>query len=251
MATQEGIIQLKGTIGNITFLKTRDGYLAKQKSGVSGDRIAKDAAFARTRENNSEFGRAGKAGKILRKALNTLLKDAKDRRVSSRLTKEMMKVIKADATSTRGQRNVVDGEAELLQGFEFNINAIFSSTVSMPYTTVIDRATGKLEADIPSFTPANGITIPNGATHYKLVSAGVAIDFETGNFEENSSSTAIMPWDENATAAIKLSNTITANSTHPLFLLMGVQFFQLVNGINYPLKNGTFNALAIVKVSGV
>jgi hypothetical protein len=251
MARQEGIIPLKGTIGNITFLKTWDGYLAKQESGVSGDRIAKDAAFARTRENNNEFGRAGNAGKVLRKALNTLLKDAKNRRVSSRLTKEMMKVIKADATSTRGQRNVVDGEAELLQGFEFNVNAILSSTVSMQYTTAIDRATGKMEVDIPSFTPANGIIIPNGATHYKLVSAGVATDFETGNFEENSSSTAIMPWDENAAAAITLSNTVTANSTHPLFLLPGVQFFQLVNGINYPLKKGTLNALAIVKVSGV
>jgi hypothetical protein len=33
----------------------------------------------------------------------------------------MMKVIKADATSTRGLRNVIDGEAELLQGFDFNI----------------------------------------------------------------------------------------------------------------------------------
>jgi hypothetical protein len=55
MATQEGIIQLKGTIGNITFLKTQDGYLAKQKSGVSGDRIAKDAAFARTLARPEKF----------------------------------------------------------------------------------------------------------------------------------------------------------------------------------------------------
>jgi len=35
MATQNGIIQLQGTIGNITFYKTQAGYLAREKGGVS------------------------------------------------------------------------------------------------------------------------------------------------------------------------------------------------------------------------
>jgi hypothetical protein len=34
----------------------------------------------------------------------------------------MVKVIQADATNSRGQRNVIDGEAEMLEGFEFNKN---------------------------------------------------------------------------------------------------------------------------------
>lgn len=46
-------------------------------------------------------------------------------------------------------------------------------------------------------------------------------------------------------------HTLTANSTHPLFFVLGIQFFQDVNGVKYPLKNGAFNALSIVKVSGV
>jgi len=48
-----------------------------------------------------------------------------------------------------------------------------------------------------------------------------------------------------------MENNVTANSTHPLFLLLGIQFYQQVNGINYPLKNGSFNALKLVKVAGV
>ena len=63
MARQKGILKIKGTIGDITFYKTKDGYLVKEKSAVEGNRIASDPAFQRTRENNSEFGRAGKAGK--------------------------------------------------------------------------------------------------------------------------------------------------------------------------------------------
>ena len=44
-----------------------------------------------------------------------------DSRMVSRLTQRMVKVIQADQVSERGLRNVIDGEAELLFGFEFNI----------------------------------------------------------------------------------------------------------------------------------
>jgi hypothetical protein len=251
MAKQRGIIKIEGTLGDITFFKTQDGYIAKEKTTISGSRIASDKAFQRTRENNAEFGRAGKAGKVLRTAIRTLLQNAKDRRVTSRLTKEMMKVIKADASSTRGQRNVVDGEAELLQGFDFNINAVLSTTLYAKYNTAIDRVTGLLEVVIPSFIPVNDLVIPDGATHYKIVCGGAEVDFENGVTVESTSATGVLPWDANATPAITLSNPVTANSTHPLFLLLGIQFFQQVNNINYPLKNGAFNALSLVKVSGL
>jgi hypothetical protein len=251
MAKQKGIIKIEGTIGGITFVKTQDGYLAKEKTSINGKRIATDIAFQRTRENAAEFGRAGKAVKLLRTAIRTLLLNAKDRRVSSRLTAEMMKVIKADPTSTRGLRNVVDGEAEMLQGFEFNVNGVLSTSLFAQYTSAIDRVTGQLQINIPAFIPVNDLVAPNGATHFKIVSAGAEIDFEAGTYIESNSATAVLPWDANPAAAIILSNQVTANSTHPLFLLLGIQFFQQVNGINYPLKNGSFNSLSLVKVSGI
>jgi hypothetical protein len=55
---------LKGTIGDITFYKIKDGHLARKKGGIDASRIASDLAFQRTRENGSEFGRAGKQGKL-------------------------------------------------------------------------------------------------------------------------------------------------------------------------------------------
>lgn len=64
MARQKGIIKLKGTIGDITFYKSQDGYLTREKGGVEASRIASDPAFQRTRENGAEFGRAGKAGRL-------------------------------------------------------------------------------------------------------------------------------------------------------------------------------------------
>ena len=182
MARQKGIIKLKGTIGDITFYKTKDGHLAREKGGIDASRIASDPAFQRTRENGSEFGRAGKAGKTLRTALRTLLLNSADSRMVSRLTQAMVKVIQADVTNVRGLRNVIDGEAELLVGFEFNIRGKLDTTLFAPFVGTIDRVTGEISVDLVSFVPANMIAAPIGTTHFKIISAGAEIDFEAETF---------------------------------------------------------------------
>ena len=252
MARQKGIIKLKGTIGDITFYKTQDGHLAREKGGIDANRIKNDPAFQRTRENGSEFGRAGKAGKLLRTAFRQLLLNSADGRMVSRLTQAMMKVIHADTVSNRGLRNVIDGEAELLFGFEFNIRGKLGTSLFAPYVGAIDRVTGELTVDLVPFVPANMIAAPSGTSHFKIISAGAEVDFEAETFVVSTSESAILPWDATATAAINQVNEVTPASTKPLFLALGVEFYQEINGQMYPLKNGAFNPLAIVKVdSGV
>ncbi|MGG7035690.1 MAG: hypothetical protein ACI7YS_10945 [Flavobacterium sp.] len=248
MARQKGIIKLKGTIGDITFYKTQDGHLAREKGGIDADRIKNDPAFQRTRENGSEFGRAGKAGKVLRTALRTMLMNASDNRMVSRLTTQMIKVIQADTTSERGQRNVIDGEAALLNGFEFNISGKLGGSLFTPFTSAIDRVTGEISVDLAPFVPVNVVAAPGGTTHFKIISAGAEIDFENESFNVANSETAIMPWSAVETAAISQTNAVTANSTKPLFLVLGIEFYQEVNGQMYSLKNGAYNPLAIVAV---
>ena len=251
MARQKGIIKLKGTIGDITFYKTQDGHLAREKGGIDASRIASDPAFQRTRENGSEFGRAGKAGKILRTALRALLLNSADGRMVSRLTQSMVKVLQADLVSIRGLRNIIDGEAELLAGFEFNIRGKLGTSLFAPFVATIDRVTGVIEVTLASFIPANMIASPSGTTHFKIISAGAEVDFEAETFVVENSETAILPWDSVATAVITQTNTVTPASTKPLFLALGVEFYQLVNGQMYPLKNGAYNPLSLVRVSGV
>jgi hypothetical protein len=101
MARQKGIIKLKGKIGDLSFYKTKDGYLAREKGGVDKARIQNDPAFQRTMENGAEFGRAGKAGRLLRTSVRPLLLKAADSRITSRMTKEMVKVVKSDTSNAR------------------------------------------------------------------------------------------------------------------------------------------------------
>ncbi|MCW3109934.1 MAG: hypothetical protein JWQ09_4440 [Segetibacter sp.] len=250
MARQKGIIKLKGTLGDITFYKSQDGYLAREKGGVDAARIANDPNFQRTRENGEEFGAAGKAGKMLRTSIRGLLLNISDRRMVGRLTQEMVKVLQADVTSVRGKRNVIDGETELLEGFEFNLGSKLGTTLFAPYTGTIDRVAGTLTVDIPSFIPINMIAAPGGATHFKIITAGSVVDFENETFEVDNQETAEIALDSVATAVINMVNTVTANSLPPMFLALGIIFYQDVNGVRYPLKNGSYNALSLVKVNG-
>ena len=250
MAHQKGIIKIEGTIGDITFYKSKDGYLVREKGGVDAKRIATDPAFQRTRENGMEFGRAGKAGKMLRAALRPLLTNTKTTTTVSRLTQMMMKVIQADKVSERGQRNVIDGESELLTGFEFNSGGTLSTTVHAPYTAGIDRLTGELTLEIPPFIPVNMLSAPPGTTHYKIISGAAEINFEAESFVNAMQSTAILPYDGVETLLVSHLHALTANSTFPLFLALGVEFYQDINGTTYALKNGAHNPLAIIKVNG-
>jgi len=250
MARQKGIIKLDGTIGDLTFYKSKEGYLAREKGGVPADRIANDPAFQRTRENGAEFGRAGKAGKLLRTSIRGLLQNSSDSKMVSRLTTLMLKVIQEDAVNPRGLRNVIDGEAELVQGFDFNINGKLGTTIYAPFTSTIDRVAGTLTVNMASFVPLNMIAAPSGTTHFKLISAGAEIDFENEVFVADAQESAVLPWDAAVTAVINLSNAVTPNSTKPLFLVLGIEFYQQVNAQMYPLKNGAYNALNVVKVDG-
>jgi hypothetical protein len=248
MAKQTGIIKLKGTIGGISFYKTSDGHLAREKGGVDKKRIQNDPAFQRTRENGSEFGRAGKGGKVLRNAIRVLLQNAKDKRVVSRLTKDLVAITKTDTINDRGLRTLQDGNLSLLENFEFNLNGKLGATLFAIYSKAFDRVSGEATLSIAAFSPTIRIAAPSGTTHFKVVMGAAELDFENETSVFESDETAISPYDGANTAPIAMTATITANSVLPVVQVLGIEFYQEVNGQMYPLKNGAYNALSVVIV---
>lgn len=251
MAKQTGIIKLKGNIGGISFYKTSEGHLAREKGGVDGKRIATDPAFQRTRENGQEFGRAGKGSKLIRSAIRLLLRNAKDKRVSSRLTKNLLSIIKTDATNERGERTIHEGNMELLNFFEFNGRAELSTALAAGYSTQIDRTTGEVTFSLEAFKPEEQIDAPEGTTHFKIAVGAAEVDFENKTSVFNRDETAIIAYDLVENTASDFTIALTADSQLPIIAVLGVEFYQQVNGEMYVLKNGAFNALAVVKVDQV
>ncbi|GGG53258.1 hypothetical protein [Bizionia arctica] len=248
MAKLKSLIKIEGTLDDLTFYKGKDGYLVKTKSGVSANRIKNDPAFARTRENGTEFGHSATSGKTLRRAIVNLLSDVKDGRVTSRLTKSMTLVKNQDLTSLRGQRQVPIGLANiqgraLLKGFEFNNNALLSAVLLSDFE--LDPLTG--EITIADFTPNQNLGIPGGATHVSFTSGFLDLDFVTGDKDLQLSPVQNMII--NGTSSNIILTPVGAPvGTGNQFFFLKVAFFQEVNTVQYPLNNGAYNALQLIEV---
>ena len=249
MAKLKGILKIEGTLDELTFYKTQDGHLVKTKGGVSADRIANDPNFQRTRENGSEFGSSATAGKVLRNAVRNLMMNAADNRVTSRLTQVMTVIKNYDTTSVRGERSVALGIADpaalaLLKDFDFNDKAILSGVLFAPF--IVTPATGEIA--IPAFVPLNDIAYPGGATHVNLKAAFANVDFTNEISAIEYSPVTNLPIDGTNTPVSLVPAGVPAGAGTKFYLLL-LEFFQEVNGIQYPLKNGAYNVLNIVEAA--
>jgi hypothetical protein len=245
MAQQRGIVKFKGSLDDLTFLKTKDGYEARLKSSLNKERIQSDPKFARTRENGREFGRAAKSGKLVRMAFADIT-TARDGRMISRLHKEMMFCLQADTTHDRGLRTVSDGDPLLLKGFDFNVAAPLSTVLKVIPTCTVDRPTGALDILLPAFVPTTSLSVPAGATHYKIVAGGAAVDFDAESFEADSSESGYLAITNVLSTPLTLSATVPVNSTLPIYQVLGIHFYQEMNGKKYALNSSNTDPVAIV-----
>jgi len=248
MARQKSILKLQGTIGGISFYKSKDGYLAREKGGVDASRIANDPGFARTRENGAEFGNAASAGKLLRDSVRALGKDASDGRVTARITQIMSQIKNMDEANARGERSAAEGMAKdeakaLLIGFNFNVNAALGTVLYKAFE--VDSVTGEIK--IAALTPQKDISLPSGASHIILKSGFASINFLTGESEMIvSEPLRLAVGAETQSVSLKPATVPTIEGTH--FMLLSIDFVQSVNNADYSLNNNAYNVLAIVSV---
>lgn len=249
MGKQSGLIKIEGTIGDLTFYKSGGQALVRTKGGVSADRINSDPAFARTRENNKEFGNAGTAGKIFRNAFRSQIALVSDSSIVSRLTQAFRAIVSLDTTSARGQRKVSLGIATpegqaFISSFNINSNAGLGQILFKPFSV---NATTKALTVVGLF-PQNDIAAPQGATHVTFKTAVSMIDFETGNY-----TTVESPSVTRSLSAVASDLVLTPASVPTgagvLVTTLSVSFTQEVNAVQYSLKNGAYNALAVVDVA--
>lgn len=246
MAKQTGIITLKGSVGSLSFYKTKDGYLARQKGGVDKSRIMNDPRFARTRENIKEFTDNANSSKLLRDALRPVISKIGDSRLNLRITQAMMQVLKSDLVNVRGERKVKEGDWNSLKDLEMNAGSSLTSTLY--FEIQVNETEANWDVILPNFTPSDLMAIPNGATHYKITATGVGIDFDLATRSLVSSNTGtISVLDPFATQTLSVDKSLLTG-THFVFVL-GVEFIQLVNGVEYSINNGANNAAKLLSVS--
>ncbi len=245
MPKQKGTHRLLGTTGDMTYQKTKDGYTAREKAHISPERIKNSESYARVRENMAEFARAGKASKTFRTALMAVLKAGSDTRMTSRLTTEMLRIIKSDPVSDRGQRSLLLGELDTLSGFEFNSESELAQGFRTPYQISFNRQTGQSTISIPAFSVREALSVPEGATHCRIVSGIASVDFERSTHYSDFKNSVDLALNDDSLAAVTLTPQIPGSATTPVFLVLGITFFIATNAKMYPV-NRSFNQLRLV-----
>lgn len=264
MARNNSFIKLDGTLDGLTFYRKDGENLVKTKSNISKDRIMKDPAFKRTRENMKEFSGASKAGKAFRDAFANMVKLMGDTYITARIS-GIMKRINSVGTGKRGEREIdVVSFSDLFRGFEFNKRLPFRSIFYAPYVLpTISASRDVIDWNVADFDTDAFITAPEGATHFKLVlSAGYVC-----NYKYSIAVNAYEPVDDtvnglggsiysnaialggmvgSATALqVDLSGLGTIPTSCALFSGIGIVFYQEINGDLYELAQDNTMMIAV------
>jgi len=250
MARQNHPFPFSGKLGKLSFFEhSIDGHMVRERKGPSKKRIMNDPKFSNTRKTMSEFGKAGKAVKLVRDSINDQVKDVADARVTYRFNSALIAVLQSDPVNDIGLRKVSAGVLSLLKGFEFNIHNSLKQCISIDLPSTIDRATGMLTVNLPAFVPDEKIKAPQNATHYEITTIGAAYDFDLEKSVQVVNSTGKQLLDGNPTQAQALQHQLPAASTDALFIFLGVSFYKgALNGNLEKLNSGAFNALAIINI---
>ena len=250
MAQQTGILGIQGTVGGLVFAK--DGSI-RQKPASNKAAFMSSASLQRTRENASEFGLAASSAKLIREALRTQIAAASDKRMVSRLTKALRAVIGLDATNARGSRVAKAANSAGLLGFNFNLGAGLGQSFHAPYS--ISAQGAGVTLSIPSLNPGTDVVAPQGATHYRILYGVVSVNFTDMTYKIGSVTSPL--------GIVALSGAASTNVTQQASLpaaptadelviaVVGMDFYQRLNGVDYPLNNNSTNPLAIEYVSAV
>ena len=105
MAKQIGIIKISGTIGGITFYKLYEGFYARAKSSLDGERVKTDRRFSRTMEEATALGAASKSASTIYRQLPA---EQRGHGVQGRLTGRIRRLVRAG-------KSLKEAELELMR----------------------------------------------------------------------------------------------------------------------------------------
>ena len=217
------------------------------RTGITKKQLANDPNYAKVRNNAAEFGCAGKAVKLLREAFATEIKEIKDPRITSRLQKLMLQVVKSDQLNRHGERRAEHGDLWLLEGFEFNASAALINSLGVEPVPAINRAKGTVSLSVPGFIPTQKLLLPRNCTHYEWILAAAEIDFEAGSYNRVTCGSGLTPVSAEPAAAVMLHVNVTSKSALPVFMVAGIRYSEVINGAVIPMQC-TSNVLCLLKV---
>ena len=228
-------LQITGRIQNIVFYKRGDKYYARSVSG----NIRQTKA---TKKRATEFGKASRAGKILRQQLLPVIPFPADNKMQTRLVSHLFKWLR-----TRFNEVEHPDPAPFLDDFSFTE----SGTVKERWRVGLEvtKTEGDmLQIKIPAFVPAKNIVAPAGTVLVKcnISTAGCHIKHEgpTGGF----STSLTFNYDEETVAEQTISLPTPIASESLIVTAVSLEYYFNKNGHLQRSVNRAFMPANVVSV---
>ena len=248
MAFVNGDIDFYGRVGNYIYYKRKGKRVVREVRNNYKEKLNTRNSMATIRKNNNEFGYASQFGKTLKHSFSEWIVYAQDSNLSGRLLKFMKKIMTQDTIRPFGKRSVVNGDFTILKGFNFNSDCPLNNTFYYNPFITVDRKKGFVTASLPSFNCNEALRIPKNATHFKIILCCSEVDFINQKSKSDHLLTDATTID-NLSPSESFIFSITKRGRKPVFVAMGIQYFQMINGVLNPILNRKFNPFAIVEVN--
>ena len=231
--------------------KTKVGYTFRTRGSCRFKDDITKALDPRSMKHRNDFGLTMSSSKLLRQALKPLLSNFSTHLSLMRINSAIWKSVLSDKINEKGKRNAFHGYNSTLKNLELNPLASLHTLLYVTYKNKIDREKGLFSLTLPSFNPMENIKNLKGATHFRIVSAAVELDFLKLDFTSNFLESEYLPFEHFQTEIISHEHQLKENSIHPLILVLGLQYFQKVNGVYYQLLEKARNGIFIINVDQV
>jgi len=245
-AKQFGTHRLSGTVGDVTYSQTKSGFKARQRTKVNmADRMT-GQQFQSWRDQLSEFGMVAGEAKLFRNAFVDLNWNIKNKSLVQQTVQLMNEIRKTDTVNPRGQRHPSAGDLSLLTGFDFTGSGSIDHAINGGYSSSFNRLTGVAVATIQQMIPRQRLSAPAQATHFMLTLAASSVNFDTEEISKVMVSTPKLLIDDEVLPETVLTETLPANRTVPVILVLKLEYFSELNGHFYPLiSNASINSTVI------
>ena len=250
MAKVISLLQLRGSIDDLTFRKTEDGTIAGRKPGPTRERVLTYEHFKRTRRNAAEFQLAIRDARLLRHALGQALNGRRGSSMNGRMNGLFYTAARQDDVSDLGARRAYKGGIGLLTGFDFNKQLSLEHALPAPLMHQLDVATGACQVKIPSFIARKRKGFPPEATHFRIVSGVAMMDFLCPNYRHDVQESKLLPLRTKTPEGICFEHQLEPGEGKVMVQVLGMEFYKLVNGKEVLIKGSAVRILEAVRVEG-
>jgi hypothetical protein len=186
-------------------------------------------------------------GKLLREALFTAIDSVRHPSLNGMMIKVLHATAKTDKQSKAHCRHAAAGDLSLLEEFEFNDQLSLDQALPVKFVHSLGVETGNVRLEIPSFIARRKKGFPKEATHFRIMSCGVAVDFANKDFNRHASASELLPIGKQTPGPICLEHQLKAKAGEVMFHVMGVEFFKVENGKSKLLKWGAMRIVVVAR----